>query len=231
MIKKFKLPTNKIINPEHDYFTGKASTQWKNKGRLAAIAACNQKYSVIDIGAHVGITTTHWLENEFQHVYAFEINPSHFDCLIENTIEYKSKITYFNYGCGNENKKVFAAYKNHKNSGNFQIIDDADIKNIHEDFIFEVEIKQLDQHKFDKVSLIKIDVEGWELEVLQGAVNTIKEHQPVLMIEYGHGDGRKIWHKYDDKIFQKTIEGLQYREFKIMEGDTIFVPATYQINI
>ena len=51
------------------------------------------------------------------------------------------------------------------------------------------------------------------------------------MIEYGHGDGRKIWHKYDDKIFQKTIEGLQYREFKIMEGDTIFVPATYQINI
>jgi hypothetical protein len=44
------------------------------------------------------------------------------------------------------------------------------------------------------------------------------------MIEYGHGDNRKIWHKYDDKIFQKTIEDLQYREFKIMEGDTIFVP-------
>ena len=84
MIKKFKLPTNKIIDPEHEYFTKKASTQWKDKERFAAIAKCNQKNSVIDIGAHVGITTTHWLENEFKHVYAFELNPSHFDCLIEN---------------------------------------------------------------------------------------------------------------------------------------------------
>jgi FkbM family methyltransferase len=106
MIKKFKLPTNKIIDPEREYFTNKASTRWENKGRLNVISKCNQKNSVIDIGAHVGITTVHWLESGFKHVYAFEINPSHFDCLIENTNEYKDKITYFNYGCGNENKST-----------------------------------------------------------------------------------------------------------------------------
>jgi FkbM family methyltransferase len=227
MIKKFKLPTNKIIDPEHEYFTKKASTHWKANERFAAIAKCNQKNSVIDIGAHVGITTTHWLENEFKHVYAFEINPSHFDCLVENTIEYKSKITYFNYGCGNENKKVFAAYRSHRNSGSFQIIDDSNIKNIAKDCIFQVEIKQLDQHKFIDVSLIKIDVEGWELEVLQGAINTIKEHRPVLMIEYGHGVGHKSLHRYDDKIFQTIINDLKYKEHKMGKGDSIFFPINY----
>jgi FkbM family methyltransferase len=227
MIKKFKLPTNKIIDPEREYFTNKASTRWENKGRLNVISKCNQKNSVIDIGAHVGITTVHWLESGFKHVYAFEINPSHFDCLIENTNEYKDKITYFNYGCGNENKSTFAGYRTSKNSGSFQLIDDHFLKDWNKNNIFQVEIKKLDDHKFENISLIKIDVEGWELEVLQGAVNTIKQHQPILFVEYGHGNHRKTYHKYDDSVFQKIIKDLNYQECEITGGiDTIFLPIT-----
>lgn len=36
----------------------------------------------------------------------------------------------------------------------------------------------------EKVTLIKIDVEGFELEVLRGARRTIEKHQPILVIEY-----------------------------------------------
>ena len=41
----------------------------------------------------------------------------------------------------------------------------------------------LDSFQFDDVSLIKIDVEGHELEVLEGARDTIKRCKPVLYVE------------------------------------------------
>ena len=38
-------------------------------------------------------------------------------------------------------------------------------------------------HEFQPPTLIKIDVEGLELEVLRGAQATLREHRPTLVIE------------------------------------------------
>lgn len=47
----------------------------------------------------------------------------------------------------------------------------------------EVETRPLDEYAFPKVGFIKIDVEGHELAVLEGATRTIAEHRPNLLIE------------------------------------------------
>jgi FkbM family methyltransferase len=46
-----------------------------------------------------------------------------------------------------------------------------------------VSCHRLDDIYKGRVSLIKIDVEGHELEVLKGAENTIKKYMPTLLIE------------------------------------------------
>jgi len=47
----------------------------------------------------------------------------------------------------------------------------------------EVKTRTLDSYEFDQLDFIKIDVEWFELRVLQGAENTIRKHKPIMYIE------------------------------------------------
>lgn len=53
--------------------------------------------------------------------------------------------------------------------------------------LIDVEVDTLDSHigELTKLSFIKIDVEGGEIDCLKGAVNTISRFRPVVSVEYG----------------------------------------------
>ena len=63
------------------------------------------------------------------------------------------------------------------------------------------EIKTLDSFEFDRVDIIKIDAEGYELPVLQGAKETILRNRPWVQIEGNKSGERYGRTKLDIKNF------------------------------
>ena len=58
----------------------------------------------------------------------------------------------------------------------------------------KISTRKLDDYKFENVDFIKLDVQEHELEVLQGAINTLKNNAPILCVE----------------CTTKTSNGIQY---------------------
>lgn len=48
---------------------------------------------------------------------------------------------------------------------------------------YQCDLVTLDSYAFDQVDWIKIDVEGFEMSVLEGSTNTIKHNRPWLLLE------------------------------------------------
>ena len=48
---------------------------------------------------------------------------------------------------------------------------------------FQIEVKRLDDFHFEDVGFIKLDVEGWEEQVLTGGEATFARDRPILLVE------------------------------------------------
>ncbi len=141
-----------------------------------ALPKVKQFRTYIDVGAHDGDTSIPYV-NKFKRVYAFEPNPET-NKLIPNTIR------TFPYALGDlEIEKVLTIPDNGYND------------NMHGSVVrytsgvrqYSVEQRTLDGFRFKEVDFIKIDVEGAEMDVVNGAVNTIINCKPVVMFENKKG--------------------------------------------
>jgi len=140
--------------------------------------------SICDIGAKTGdnkdADNTTFIEdlinNSNSILYGFEPNPNEYERL--NTTPNKK---YFNYGVGNGNNEFLNIYKN---PGLSSILEpNLDYLNLFGNFNewfeilqkIEIKTKKLDEINFDTtIDFIKIDVQGYESEVIKFGKNTIK---------------------------------------------------------
>lgn len=82
-------------------------------------------------------------------------------------------------------------------------------------FTIPVKTRTLDSYEFKNLSLIKIDVEGFELTVLQGARQTIANNKPILILEL---EERHTNRKIMDLIAE--VESYGYQTF-FLQNDTL----------
>jgi len=151
---------------------------------------------IFDIGANIGTFTT-WMAKAFPNgkIHAFEPQRAVFQMLSGNAaINNLYNVYTYNIGLGKENKKVEFQEPNYfqKNDfGTFSLVEDIITDKTDNKIV--VQINTLDwfveYYNIPKIHLLKIDVEGMDLDVLIGGRNTIIKNLPIIFIE--HCDNRK----------------------------------------
>lgn len=169
---------------------------------------CNPQNISLDIGANKGLFTL-FLCKFSSHVYCFEPIPELCTFLIRKF--QGTNVTIENCALGNVNDY---SYINIPYTGNIQLLDFSSLAVEYNNQLIQgekvtcvkkqkVKVKRLDNFHISNIGFIKIDVEGYELQVLEGAQKTIQQNMPHIYIEI-----EQRYHKekniYD--IFQYIID-------------------------
>ena len=131
-------------------------------------------------------------------IYAFEPSPSTFKLLVNGVLDI-SQIDAVNIGFGNENETT-SLYKENSIA---RIASLTELEVTNPEFTERVSIRRIDDYlkdaKIQRIDLLKIDVEGHEWDVLQGAISTLKSGK-VFSIQFEFGE-----FNVDTRILFRTI--------------------------
>ena len=163
----------------NNFFSFKASGE-----ELFLNKICNESPQLcIDVGANIGNYSKYILENSKSNIIAFEPSKKSYQKLDKLKTKYNSRLFTFNLGLGDKVRNL-NLYYDRQNSlwANFnpEVNEIGYLRN--NKLIEKCKISKLDKiyssnKKIfkDKVKLLKIDTEGYEYEVLLGAINFIKK--------------------------------------------------------
>lgn len=118
----------------------------------------------LDIGSNIG-QWTRPLSKIFDSVVCFEPNPNFRECFQRNVNA--NNVTLWPYGLSNHEHKANQMF-------NSTVLQKGD---------GDIECRTLDSFGLTKVDFVKIDVDGFELALLEGATKTLTDNNPVINIE------------------------------------------------
>jgi FkbM family methyltransferase len=129
---------------------------------------------VIDVGGFIGDTALIF-SKKGAAVYAFEPQEDAFFCMEYNVFKNSTNIRAINDAVGNGDSVSVNQDPLNGNPGTRTVkLDENGKKSIKLDDYFK---------KFPTITLIKIDCEGYEPPVIQGAKEIIKKHKPIIICE------------------------------------------------
>ncbi|MEQ9112246.1 MAG: FkbM family methyltransferase [Rhodospirillaceae bacterium] len=160
--------------------------------------------AALDVGANKGIYT--WLLADLAtHVHAFEPNPKAYQwlnrALPQNVSTYPLALSDMAGQAPLFLPQRGSGYSNQMGSLNSNKAESPHAA-------IPVEVRTLDSFAFENVGFIKIDVEGFEAEVLRGAEETLKQCKPTLLIEL---EERHTGRPIESSIMEITALGYEAR--------------------
>lgn len=189
----------------------------------------------IDVGANIGFWAID-LHTKFQSVWCFEPHPENKNAFQQNFLKQTgaqnpSNIFFQEYAVSKEkHQEKLKFYCSPDECGNASLsshgVETGNSKRTLKSeqlSTYDVEVTCLD-HYFDEfkdqhIDYIKVDVQGHELEVMQGAVKLLHAHDPVLCLELPQRNPEEV--NYHNEVVN-LLSSLGYNRRGNMRKETIF---------
>lgn len=173
-------------------------------------------WTVIDVGANVGVYSI-----LFGHIAkngrVFSLEPTEtFDLLQQNLARHNlTNVKGFQLGLSDQTgsfpEKVYRIWGKPSESATYSL-------STLDDFVQGLDLESLD--------LIKIDTDGFELDILKGAALTLERYNPWLMIEFSYAlntRGHEVGH-----LLERLVE-LGYKEALLLDGNNLVLRKSNEI--
>lgn len=168
---------------------------------------------IVDIGVSVG---TPWLQKHFNnaHYVLIEPDPIHNTQIEHNYRDYSYEIINTALGSSTGTAKLNLVR---------DFVDEQGVHIGHEVYDYTCEITTLDSLNLQpqKYSLLKIDTDGYELDIIQGAQNTISKFD-ILVIEAKLCNIKHIIDCVDNEFYLWDIANLDYNSGHMNQVDLVF---------
>lgn len=206
--------------PKQRTVDGKLTYQYKKLE--AALKHVTNRKLAIDIGGHVGLWSM-WLVKEFKRVVAFEPVPEHRELFLLNVD--MTTCTMLPYALGTEAKieemeiplettgnAHIAIGKRHPGTRHVPHPDSFRV-------VYGVEVRRLDSFpNLDDVGFIKIDVEGFERQVVEGGKELILRAKPIMVVEQKKNESA---YGQEEDAARKLLESWGMKPIREISGDWI----------
>jgi FkbM family methyltransferase len=194
-------------------FAGASTFQFKKFA--AAFPYIKQFRHAVDIGAHCGIWTR-VLARCFNITTAFEPNPECEEPFWANNPwregDHRSQVVLYKHGLGHAASTARL---------NTKLGDSTAFTRIEPEGDTEISIRTLDSFNLEWVDFIKIDVEGWEQRVIEGAVETIGKWKPTMIVEQKPENAERHGLKQYGAV--NLLKRMGARQVANISGDVIMV--------
>ena len=164
---------------------------FKEKQRERLYSLVNEGDVVLDVGTNIGEMLLHFarMVGERGFVFGFEPDKTNFMNAQKNiSLNDFENIHVFNKGVSDKKETQKLYRVDEHNLGMNRILNDAEAVK-YADFS-TIETDTLDriifENKIEKVEVIKIDIEGYEMHALRGARDVLEKFRPRLFIEVGY---------------------------------------------
>lgn len=162
--------------------------------------------SIVDLGAYDGDTIREFLtvtDGKYKNIIALEPDEKNFRKL-ERKTEGLPNLTRLNLGAWDKEETLFFAKKSGRNSR----LEETGIP---------VNFNSVDNIVTEKVTFIKMDIEGAELKALEGAKNTVAKYKPKLYV--------CAYHRNEDMFALPFKIKELYEGYKIYFRQHPYIPA------
>tara|TARA_B100001248_G_scaffold133337_1_gene100129 strand:- start:3350 stop:4162 length:813 start_codon:yes stop_codon:yes gene_type:complete len=234
-LKKYKTLTGIYYLPKYAYQDVIRNEIIKNRIFDKKIFELGKKFiepgtSIIDAGANYGqmsILFSKVCEN--CSVHSFEASEYIFNILEKNIKLNSTNITPINCALSDISGEEYLIDPDLTNTGTYgalKIQIDSQNKDLKKN---KTQIKKIDDFSFDKkISLMKIDVQGWDLKVLRGSIKTIKKNRMPIIFEYEEIFEKEMNYNFED--FLILFKNLDYKFKTVINNNFLVLPKEHKEN-